>query len=105
MDASALPPGDRMSKSTEMVCGPGLRSLFRDETVVRCATGLLIPPSISNPVTGNGAPSALTCSLTALPEVTLKNWLDTSTLTVQLRFPHWIVVGANACTGASAIVT
>jgi hypothetical protein len=81
-------PSPEVSLGSEMVCGPGLRSVFSDDTVVRCATGLLIPPSISNPVTGNGAPSALTCSLTAFPEVTLKNWLETSTLTVQLCFPH-----------------
>ena len=67
---------------------PALVDALSDDTVVRCATGLLIPPSISNPETGNGAPSALTCSLTAFPEVTLKNWLETSTLTVQLCFPH-----------------
>lgn len=103
--ASAVLPPDRIPKSTVIVCNPEPRPVFRYETVVRCATGRLIPPSTSNPVAGNGLPSAFTWILAAFPDGTLRNWLVTSTLTVHVRFRHRTVVGANAATGTSVKVT
>src|SRR5687768_4376790 len=82
--ASAVPPGDRISNSTVTEWEPGLRPVLRCAAVVRVATGRLIPPSTSNPVDGNGLPSDLTWILTTFPDVTLKNWLETSTRTEQV---------------------
>ena len=82
--ASALPPGDRISNSTVTEWEPGLRPVLRYAVVVRVATGRLIPPSTSNPVDGNGLPSDLTWILTMFPDVTSKNWLETSTRTEQV---------------------